>query len=35
MTEAPEDAEPVDGVLVVDGAVVPPVPVPVPPGVTS
>lgn len=35
VTEAPEDAEPVDGVLVVDGAVVPPVPVPVPPGVTS
>ena len=35
VTEAPEDAEPVDGVLVVDGAVAPPVPVPVPPGVAG
>ena len=35
VTEAPEDAEPVDGVVGVDGVVVPPVPVPVPPGVTG
>lgn len=35
MTEAPEDAEPVDGVVGVDGVVVPPVAVPVPPGVTG
>ena len=33
VTEAPEDAEPVDGVVGVDGVVVPPVPVP--PGVTG
>lgn len=31
VTEAPEDAEPVDGVVGVDGVVVPPVP----PGVTD
>ena len=35
VTEAPEDAEPVDGVLVVDGAVAPPVLVPVSPGVAG
>ena len=35
VTEAPEDEEPVDGVVGVDGVVVPPVPVPVPPGVTG
>ena len=35
VTEAPEDAEPADGVVGVDGVVVPPVPVPVPPGVTG
>ena len=35
VTEAPEDAEPVDGVLVVDGVVAPPVPVPVSPGVAG
>ena len=35
VTEAPEDAEPVDGVLVVDEAVAPPVPVPVSPGVAG
>ena len=35
VTEAPEDTEPADGVLVVDGAVAPPVPVPVPPGVAG
>jgi hypothetical protein len=35
VTEAPEDEEPVDGVVGVDEVVVPPVPVPVPPGVTG
>lgn len=35
VAEAPEDAEPVDGVVGVTGVVVPPVPVPVPPGVTG
>ena len=35
VTEASEDAESVDGVVGVDGVVVPPVPVPVPPGVTG
>ena len=33
--EVPEDEEPVDGVVVVDGAVAPPVPVPVSPGVAG
>ena len=33
--EVPEDEEPVDGVVVVDGAVAPPVPVPVSPGVAD
>ena len=35
VTEASEDAESADGVVGVDGVVVPPVPVPVPPGVTG
>ena len=35
VVEAPEDEEPVDGVARVAGVVVPPVPVPVPPGVTG
>ena len=35
VAETPEDEEPVDGVVVVDGAVAPPVPVPVPPGVAG
>ena len=33
MAEAPEDEEPVDGVVGVDGMIVPPAPVP--PGVTG
>ena len=33
--EVSEDEEPVDGVVVVDGAVASPVPVPVPPGVAG
>lgn len=35
VTEAPEDAEPADGVVGVTGVVVSPAPVPVPPGVTG
>lgn len=35
VVEAPEDEGPVDGVAGVDGVVVPPVPVPVPPGVAG
>ena len=35
VAETPEDEEPVDGVVVVDGAVASPVPVPVPPGVAG
>ena len=35
VTEAPEEAEPTDGVVGVTGVVVPPVPAPVPPGVTG
>ena len=35
VAETPEDEEPVDGVVGVDGAVAPPVPVPVSPGVAG